>query len=139
MNKFYLFLYLKKFKFFIRNFTNCVQLNINPHGYLQENNTISIKEVHKNCGISIGCLSQCTLDSCSHLITWQKRGEFARFEFLADLNQLNMGLNLYQSIAFSDDKFMVSRKLKTNKPVKTNPFKSILLTVNSNPCFAGKR
>eukprot|EP00105_Crassostrea_gigas_P044907 XP_019929055.1 PREDICTED: uncharacterized protein LOC105343955 [Crassostrea gigas] len=72
----------------------------------EENNTISIKEVHKNCGISIGCLSQCTLDSCSHLITWEKRGEFARFEFLADLNQLNMGLNLYQSIAFSDDKFM---------------------------------
>uniref|UniRef100_K1PA49 Putative ferric-chelate reductase 1 n=1 Tax=Magallana gigas TaxID=29159 RepID=K1PA49_MAGGI len=52
------------------------------------------------------CIFQCTLDSCSHLITWEKRGEFARFEFLADLNQLNMGLNLYQSIAFSDDKFM---------------------------------
>lgn len=79
---------------------------VSTPGYPEENNTISIKEVYKNCGVSIGCLSQCTHDSCSHLITWKKRGEFARFEFHAELNQLNMGLDLYQSIAFSDDKFM---------------------------------
>lgn len=79
---------------------------ISTPGYREENNSISIKEVYKNCGVSIGCLSQCTIDSCSHLITWKKRGEFTRFEFLAEMNQLNIGLNLYQSIAFSDDQFM---------------------------------
>ena len=78
--------------------------------WLQENGTIGIREVYKQCGVSLGCLSQCNSDSCSHLITWERREQFVRFKFLAHVNQLNIGENFYQSIALSEDKFMVSKK-----------------------------
>ena len=78
--------------------------------WLQENGTIGIQEVYKQCGVSVGCLSQCNYDSCSHLITWEMRKQYVRFQFLAHVNQLNIGENFYQSIALSEDKFMVSKR-----------------------------
>ncbi|XP_062595578.1 putative ferric-chelate reductase 1 [Saccostrea cucullata] len=104
----------------------------------------TILERFKECGSSIGCLSKCNSGSCSHLVTWKKRGDFVRFEFMADTEELNK--DLYLSIGFSNDEWMgddyvmackvhqgdVTFELGTNVPSKKVYNPNIDVHVNSD-------
>ncbi|XP_061177007.1 putative ferric-chelate reductase 1 homolog [Saccostrea echinata] len=76
----------------------------NSTSVIEKDHGTTIIERFQECGSSIGCLSKCNSGSCSHLVTWKKRGDFVRFEFLADTELLSK--DLYLSIGFSNDEWM---------------------------------
>ena len=75
---------------------------------------------------------------CSHIITWERREQFVRFQFLAHVNQLNIGENFYQSIALSEDKFMVSKRENVLLEIADDKYMFLLLGSNFCDCLGGR-